>query len=156
MQKLKSVVADKAASVVAACLPAWAYVYNKLIMDNSRWVMVHCMSQGARMHVKTLAHGQIAGMVHLHALRIRVPSQQVPGQTGCSDAHCTEGYNASACWLTPAANMHLSPLAFHSSSAHTTECLLLCTGMLRCTTCSFTSTCYNNSKHLKKLLPYPC
>ena len=36
MQKLKAVVASKDAPTVAACLPAWAYVFNKLIMDNNR------------------------------------------------------------------------------------------------------------------------
>ena len=36
MQKLKAVIASKDAPTVAACLPAWAYVYNKLVMDNNR------------------------------------------------------------------------------------------------------------------------
>ena len=36
MQKLKTVIASKDAPTVAACLPAWAYVFNKLVMDNNR------------------------------------------------------------------------------------------------------------------------
>lgn len=37
MQKLKAVIASKDAPTVAACLPAWAYVFNKLVMDNNRF-----------------------------------------------------------------------------------------------------------------------
>ena len=40
MQKLKAVVASKDASTVATCLPAWAYVYNKLVMDNNRFLLL--------------------------------------------------------------------------------------------------------------------
>ena len=36
LQKLKTVVAGKDAQIVAACLPPWAYVYNKLVMDSNR------------------------------------------------------------------------------------------------------------------------
>lgn len=36
MQRLKAVIASKDAATVAACLPAWAYVFNKLVMDNNR------------------------------------------------------------------------------------------------------------------------
>ena len=44
MQRLKAVVADKDSQSVAACLPPWAYVYNKLVMDNNRSADVsHCM-----------------------------------------------------------------------------------------------------------------
>ncbi|KAA6418665.1 MAG: hypothetical protein FRX49_11318 [Trebouxia sp. A1-2] len=34
--RLKAVTADKDSQSVAACLPPWAYVYNKLVMDNNR------------------------------------------------------------------------------------------------------------------------
>ncbi len=44
MQRLKAVIADKDSQSVAACLPPWAYVYNKLVMDNNRSADVsHCM-----------------------------------------------------------------------------------------------------------------
>lgn len=36
MQRLKAVITAKDSLTVAACLPPWAYVYNKLVMDNSR------------------------------------------------------------------------------------------------------------------------
>ena len=41
---MKAVIADKDSQSVAACLPPWAYVYNKLVMDNNRSADVaHCM-----------------------------------------------------------------------------------------------------------------
>ena len=36
MQRLKAVITAKDSLTVAACLPPWAYVYNKLVMDNNR------------------------------------------------------------------------------------------------------------------------
>lgn len=36
MQRLRAVIAAKDGQTVAACLPPWAYIYNKLVMDNNR------------------------------------------------------------------------------------------------------------------------
>ena len=52
MQRLKAVTADKDSQSVAACLPPWAYVYNKLVMDNNRSADVsHCMQLSFCMHM---------------------------------------------------------------------------------------------------------
>lgn len=46
MQKLKGVVANKEPATVAACLPAWGYIYNKLVMDNSRYTLTVVVVSG--------------------------------------------------------------------------------------------------------------
>lgn len=65
LQKLKTVVAGKDAQTVAACLPPWAYVYNKLVMDNNRTVrteasgvlgaMTKLVGKGLAPYLKALA-----------------------------------------------------------------------------------------------------
>jgi len=52
MQRLKAVIADKDSQSVAACLPPWAYVYSKLVMDNNRSAdLPHCMQFHSCMHM---------------------------------------------------------------------------------------------------------
>lgn len=77
LQRLKTVIADKDSQTVANCLPPWAYVYNKLVMDNNRNVrseasavlgaMAKVVGKGLAPYLKALAGSWWLAQFDLHA-----------------------------------------------------------------------------------------
>ncbi|KAL3135632.1 hypothetical protein ABBQ38_006112 [Trebouxia sp. C0009 RCD-2024] len=77
LQKLKAVIASKDAPSVAACLPAWSYEFNKLVMDNNRTVrseasgvlgaMAKTVGKGLAPYLKALAGSWWLAQFDLHS-----------------------------------------------------------------------------------------